>query len=406
MKRVITLALTVLLVLSMVSCGGSTTPTTTAAPATTAAPTTTAAPAVTTAAPAAPAATTAAPAAAATTVAATTATEAVKHDPIHINIYTFSNGTFAYVMGMAWAELINENSDWITATAIEGQSSGTNELMMYDNPNMRANTIYYGVGNMAWKGFGDFVDKQNTRSKMVTCIGLIGNALVTMDPEIETLQDFVDKKKVMLQTAPRTQQQNGYNDALYKGATTGEMVYEYLDANGRTEAILSGRASGAVGVSYAMKPDLSEWVGNPATQEMFARANYIKFINFPREVDQVLQNDPNSVYYQHSMSVETVPAFAFHPQQTEPLNIEVTGAFFMADEDMNPDLVYEVLSIFGENHAALADFHPQASALSHEIMGLHTFPSEFHPGAMRYLNEKGVTPQHCRDYMLGILGRN
>ena len=347
-------------------------------------------------------ATTAAQGAVTTQAPATTEAAAPQHDPVEIEIYTSAAGSFTYVLGIAWAELINTNSSWVKATAIESQGPSVNELMMYSDASKRPNTVYTATAYNAYHGYGDFSDKQNTRSKLMFSFGLSANVLLTTDKTINTLQDMVDKNKLMLLRTPRTMTFNPYWEALFNGSVNGQMNYEYMDFTSSVEAMMANRAGAFIGAMQPLSGDMTSYAGNPATEELFSRASYFKFLDFPLEMDKVLQNEVGGPFESFPGSIVPVPAQSLHATQTEPVNVCMVPSYFFADEDMDPEIVYEITRIFGENASSLGDYHPQAAAITPDVMAIYTFPREYHPGAMRYLDEKGISPVHVNDFMAAV----
>ncbi len=336
--------------------------------------------------------TTAAPAG---TTAKQTEEDTKEHEPYEVDIYSFSTGTFTYTVGMALAEIINEQSTWLKANSVESPGSTPNELMMYDNPDMRKSTLYYGIGLEAWRGTGAFEGKQNTRSKLAFSIGLVLNGLLTADPNIKTLDDLVGKTVALRSPVASI---NAYWKAMFDLTTPG-VKFENLTFNECVEANLSGRIGGWFCGAFSVAADLKQWRGNPATTEFLARTSTVNFINLDRDADIAVRTEKGGPFEDFYTSVFPVPPQALDPRQTEAWDIAGCNVCFLADQDMPEDVVYEIARIMGENRQKLMEYHPQCEFITPETMAIYTYPQEFHPGSLRYFEEKGVEPIHLNDFM-------
>jgi TRAP transporter TAXI family solute receptor len=318
------------------------------------------------------------------------------NEPYQVDIYSYTTGTFTYVMGMALADIINEQSTWLRATAVEAPGSSANELMMYDaDDQKRQHTIYYGIGDNAWRGTMQFENKQNTRSKIAFCIGLIMNGLFTCNPNINKLEDYAGRTIAL--RAPMSSDSYWWQ-AIIDDAVKG-VKFESIDTNSAAESTLNGIVDGWFGGSFSKTTDLQQWVGNPTTTEFLARAKTIHFINQPKASDQKIRKIPGGPFENFYETVATVPAKALDPRQTEPWDVAITNVVYLTDQDMPEDVIYEMVRLMGENSAKLAEYHPQGAFITPETMSVYTYPNEFHPGSMKYFKEKGVTPTFLGDFI-------
>ena len=109
-------------------------------------------------------------------------------EPYDLDIYTHQNGTVTYIIGVALSDILNEKLPWMRSVAVESMSSLPNELMMYEADDYkRKHTLYFGIGDLAWKGTGVFEGKQNKRSKIAFCFQLVCGGVLTANPSINRL---------------------------------------------------------------------------------------------------------------------------------------------------------------------------------------------------------------------------
>ena len=89
-------------------------------------------------------------------------------------------------------------------------------------------------------------------------------------------------------------------------------------------------------------------------------------------------------------SVDTIPADTY-PNQTDPVDVVVVPNILVVNGDMDEQLAYDVTRIMFEGQADLAAAHPAAKDLTLENATQNS-PIAYHPGAIRYYQEQGVTP--------------
>ena len=324
--------------------------------------------------------------------AAASAPEA--REPYEVRILSFTLGSFTYVMAMAWADLINQQSDWLTATAWESPSSIASELMMYDNPDMRTNTIYWGYADAAYRGTEQFTDKQHTRSQFITSFGVSLNAVVTCDPNVREPQDLAGRICGQFFGGAS----NPFTMAVFDFVQP-PIRWEDMDASQRTETVLSRRSAATFLSAFAMSPELDKWSGNPASIELLARAGHVGFIQVPQDYAKQLRSEPGGPFEKFYMTVGTIPANSLDERQTEPLSVFINNSPMLADQDMPDYVIEEMLRILIDNLPSLADLHPQAAMLTPEIMAVHPSLVTFHPAAKAYYESIGVTPMNLDDYL-------
>ncbi len=88
-------------------------------------------------------------------------------------------------------------------------------------------------------------------------------------------------------------------------------------------------------------------------------------------------------------STETIPAETY-PGQTEDVEVVVVPNLLVVNGEMDEQLAYDITSIMFAGQAELAAAHPAANDLTLETAVLNS-PIPFHPGAVRYYEEQGLT---------------
>ena len=323
-------------------------------------------------------------------------TGAVAREPFELDIYSFSTGTFTYILGMAMADLINEKSDYIKATSVESPGSAPNEVMMYNaNDYKRQHTMFFGVGDNAWRGTGEFEGRQTQRSKLAFSFSIVSSFMVTANPNIKTVEDLAGKRVGLRGSSSPP---NNHIRALIN-AKAPNVSYDFLDYTSSVEANLSGAIDAWLPAAFAVASDFSKWQGNPATVEFFSRARDVNFISLPIDVDRALRVVPGGPFENFYNVVATLPPKAMEDRQTSPFNATMANSAFMVDQDFPEDVLYDILKIIVDNIDKLQDYHPQAAFISPQTMAIYTFPPEFHPGSVKYFGEVGVTPTFLGDML-------
>jgi TRAP transporter TAXI family solute receptor len=85
----------------------------------------------------------------------------------------------------------------------------------------------------------------------------------------------------------------------------------------------------------------------------------------------------------------TIPAETY-PGQTDEVEVVVVPNVLVVNADMDEELAYNITRVMFEGQADLAAAHPAANDLTLEN-AVQNSPIPYHPGAIRYYEEQGVT---------------
>lgn len=126
-----------------------------------------------------------------------------------------------------------------------------------------------------------------------------------------------------------------------------------------------------------------------AFSQLAAEADVTTFAFTPEEHAAILEAFPE-------VSPFTIPAGTY-PVQTEDQASVAMWNFAVAHQDMPESLAYEITKLVLENNDRMLQIHAAAAATLIENWDNNGF-LPYHPGAVRYLEEQGITvPDYLRD---------
>ena len=121
--------------------------------------------------------------------------------PFEITVSTIPAGFASYVMGVAMAEIINNNSSWLEAVAMEGRGPAEHMKTLITRPEKRTNYLFFNTPWDIWEakrqeGTYEGFPFDYDEFRFVCLLGVAGNGLCVIDPNIKTIQDLVGKQAI------------------------------------------------------------------------------------------------------------------------------------------------------------------------------------------------------------------
>lgn len=303
-----------------------------------------------------------------------------QHDPYAIEIYTFVSGTSVSTTGIALADLINENSSWLTATALESQNqNATASLLLGD----KAETaIGYVVMPVVENGYDPFTEP-NTDLRTICTFGLVCNAFMTLDPAIKTMADL-DGKKVMLGPVggyPRHDIPIAMLDHM--GITCDLSYGSFSDS---VEALINGQVDVIIGGGAAFTSDMSTWIPSSSYTELYARFDVYN-ISMDEEALEYAENLYN---FHLNPTTLTIPEGTYVGSQEGDVTVMADYLGFCCNKAMPDDVVQEVLRIMADNSEKFVDYLPQGAYITPETMAQVDRPEYIHDAAKAFYEERGL----------------
>lgn len=302
-----------------------------------------------------------------------------------IEIYGGRAGMSSYVASIAMAELINANSTWLKATAIEAPSVTACFQLLLNEPERRADTLIVSIHQfhtLASEGKEPFTT-QYDGLRFISTLGYNMMGFVTLDPDIKTVADFSGKRVSIGDKASVTRVE--MLQAIFESAgVLDDVELEYLGLSDGVNALRDGLIDATLGSAsvislpdqYALGPFMSEIMSTKTVHFVSMDSEDITYMNEllgPLETEHV------------------VPAGILGATQTEPwVGIgKVMG--WSADKEMPDDVVHEICRIIYENSDEFVDYSPSLAFVTHETMADWGIPeADMHLGALRFYEEKGI----------------
>lgn len=314
------------------------------------------------------------------------APEPAAHEPYDILILGATAGGAAYVISAGLAEVINKHHPWLRATATETFGSNDNIKKMENDP--RAFGIVSDLSYWTAKDGGKPFEKKYTNMRAVGLNQICGYNLISMDPAIKTKEDLVGKKIAM--------GKKGSSISICSEFILGDVwgMLDKVDAQyigwkeGR-QAIKDGLVDAMLVVEVISADDAGNaiWSDHPSFAELIAlqKVYFIAPTEAEVEVGKKKKGWP--------IACHNIPPNALGPNQPESAAaISIMNAY-LADASMPDEVAYEIMKVQYDHYKEWAGYHSAVKAITPETLGFAPInsESEFHPGALKFLKEKGVT---------------
>ena len=278
-------------------------------------------------------------------------------------------GTY-YGYGGILGNHIKSTAD-ITVNVVSTDGSKAN-ILGIDAGNYQLGTVQSDVMAYAWEGSRSFAEEGALKSFRVIG-GLYAEAvqLITMDPEIKTVQDLAGKK-VSIGAAGSGVYFNAMDVLAAAGLTENDIQPQYQSFADSADALKDGKIDAAFIV--AGPP-------TPAIQELCTTSTAYLVPIDGEVADNLMAACP---YY----TVHSIPAGTYEGQ-TEEVKTVTVKATLIVSASASEDDVYNLTKAIFDGIDDITAVHAKGAELSIEnATGGMTAP--FHAGAAKYFAEKGV----------------
>lgn len=289
--------------------------------------------------------------------------------PTNLTLGTASVGGTYFVYGQVWASLVNEKIGTNISTQ---QTQGPNQnIILTDSKQTDFGMVTMGVALQAWKGEGEWTKGQKF------------NNIRAIFPMYDTPFHFVTLEKSNIKSVKELAGKKA--GVGPRAGTCGTYFPLMFKAIGLDVTVRNGQASDmAANLQDGLIDAFPFCAGLPIAAfselENTTKVRYLTFTDdelkkiktaMPELSDSVI---PKSTYKQMAADQKTVGLFNFA----------------IAHKDVSDDLVYAVVKAVLENNPQLVKGHAAGKETVLQNWNKNGF-LPFHPGAVRYFKEKGIT---------------
>lgn len=236
--------------------------------------------------------------------------------------------------------------------------------------------IGFSMVDVAWDAYIGNDKFANKKLPLRTLVVLYPNRMHVVTTEatgIATMKDLAGKRVSV--GAP--------------GSATEVLAMRVLDAFGIANGIKRDRLSVNESVNAIKDRNIDAffWVGGVPTAAItdLAATPGVKI----RLLDHGEAADALNKKYGPMYSVSAIPKSVYSGMQKDASNINVWNILFV-NASMPDDVAYTIVKTLFERKADMVAVHKEFATLSLEYQTNNATPVPFHPGAMKYLAEKGV----------------
>ncbi|MCC5982845.1 MAG: TAXI family TRAP transporter solute-binding subunit [Rhodobacteraceae bacterium] len=291
-----------------------------------------------------------------------------------LSIATGGTGGVYFPYGGGLAEVINRHVDGATGSAeVTGASVENVALVSRGDSDLAlalADTVY-----QAFHGEGAFEGRQVDEIRALASIYPNAVQIVTLaDSGIESIDDLRGQRVSV--GAPGSGTEVSAQTLLAaNGITYDDFTPERLNFNETADALRDGDIAAGF---WSVGPPTSSIMNLATTRD-------IRIVALTEDqIAAAIAAEPTFAPY-------TLRAGTYDGMDEGVLTIS-TPNVLIVHEDMDDDLAYNITRAMFENVEELIAIHPAANDTTIEF-SIDSTPIPFHPGAMRYFEEVGATPQ-------------
>jgi TRAP transporter TAXI family solute receptor len=290
-----------------------------------------------------------------------------------LSIATGGTGGVYYPYGGALANLLSSELDDTEVTA-EVTAASVDNMLLIDNGDADIAFVLGDTAFDATQGSEPFPNEINGQA-LATLYDNYTQIVVKADSGINTMADLAGKRVSV--GSP--------------GSGTEVIANRMLEVSGiDPENGITVERLGVAESAGAMKDnklDAFFWSGGLPTSaitDLGATPNISIKLLPHADVAPALQEAYGAFY-----TTATIPANTY-PNQAEDVDVVVVPNVLVVNGEMDEELAYNITKVMFEGQATLAAAHPAAAELTLEN-AVQNSSIPYHPGALRYYQEQGVT---------------
>ena len=313
--------------------------------------------------------------------------------PVHIQFRTAGFGGITYIMGFAWADLINKSHPWLRGSAMETLGSIENVKVTAENPAKRKYTIMLVTGvqaEVAWVGTKPYFDKAYPDLMAVANCTIYTQGICTYDSKIKKLQDLAGKRFAYSTFGSA-------HTLLLDTALKGAGVYDKIKIQRMTieagaNALMDGLVDATISAGFpCAKFDLKKRTGekflpSPGISEMMSKGRLYVIEASEEEIKR------GSEIAGAKSAWMIVPKDSYAPNLPDrEMGALAFQNVWWAFPDMSDEMVYEAVKVMYDHHKRFVEYHPVGDCVTPRMMTYVPIPeNRWHPGALKFYREKGI----------------
>ncbi|MEN9783525.1 MAG: hypothetical protein RJA24_868 [Pseudomonadota bacterium] len=293
--------------------------------------------------------------------------------PKNLTLGTASVGGLYFVYGQVWASLVNEKIGTNISTQ---QTQGPNQnIILTESKQIDFGMTTMGIALQAWEGKAAWT--QNKQYRNIRAIFPMYDTpfhFVTLEKNpVKSVADLAGKKSGI---GPRAGTCGTYFPLMFKALGINTTIQ-----NGQASDMGAGLQDGLIDAF-----PFCAGVPIPVFSEL-ETTNKVRFFTFtPDEIKKLKAAMPE-------LSDSVIPKGTYKSLTEDHKTVGLYN-FAIANKDVSEDLVYAVVKAVLENNAQMIKGHAASKETLLQNWNRNGF-LPFHPGAIRYFKEKGITvPKH------------
>ncbi|MFC1868687.1 TAXI family TRAP transporter solute-binding subunit [Thermodesulfobacteriota bacterium] len=317
-----------------------------------------------------------------------------KGNRVALTILSGNVGSDGYNFCSALGDIIKKNNPLLTTSIVETMGNANQIKGVADAP-PDARKLYIGTSvdpvlNLALRGVGPFKKTGPINNwRVLFTMYNVNPHFMTLNPKIRTSKDLIGKKIGLLpKKHGMAKELLWVLDKCY--GIKDKVKVRHMPRGMQKDALLDGNVDviGAGGMFFSYEEGFKV---SPFNEVIMAAKKNVYFIGVTKEeFENAKRKDPHT-----TSSRGPVKANAVRPGYPDrESGVMITSHTMFASKEMDDEVAYQFVKTAAENAHKVKDYFADGKAFRLETFIINTWGAKrYHPGALRFLKEKGLTPQ-------------
>ena len=310
-------------------------------------------------------------------VSSSTVFAADKHKQVVINAYTSSFGTSAYTAAFAVGELLAKEHPWLRLSVTETTQASDAVKSVARDAELRKNSLFPIASTTyvdATEGKGAFKGKP-VQIEILAMYKADALALVTLDPEIKSMQDLAGKRIALGSKGGAAPPYLAY----LKTAGIEPKIIEHISWKPSAEALIDGKIDAALQTLGDVS--LDPYIPSSNLQQLQVKKG---FHVIPFDKEMIRKTAENIL-----VSPRTLPAGKL--MNDAPLTVTLSFNAWGACPEFDPEIAYELAKFLAEHADEFQEIDKKLASIKKMSLGSVPMPPmSINAGAAKYYKEAGI----------------